>query len=354
MEERRAGIGGRVVTRYLSGIQASGTPHIGNYFGAIEQHVRASRELGPDDAAFFFIADYHALTTIADRALLERQVRTVAATYLACGLDVDKAVFFRQSDVPEVCELAWLLATCTGMGLLERAHSYKDKVSKGVQPSVGLFTYPVLMAADILIYDADVVPVGKDQQQHVEMTQDMARYFNTRFAGGDEVLRYPKWNFSRTPVVLGLDGEKMSKSYGNTIEIFLEGKALKKAVSGIVTDSRAPDEPKDPDELVVLQILELFLDDDERADWRRRVREGGAAGPGYGHIKKEIVARMDARFGEAREAYRAYMEDPVAGRELEEVLIEGGRRAREVARGVLSRCFDAVGIVNRVREDARV
>jgi tryptophanyl-tRNA synthetase len=247
------------VTRYLSGIQASGTPHIGNYFGAIEQHVRTSRELGPDDHAFFFIADFHALTTIADRELLERQVRTVAATYLACGLDAEKAVFFRQSDVPEVCELAWLLSTCTGMGLLERAHSYKDKVSKGVQPSVGLFTYPLLMAADILIYDADVVPVGKDQQQHVEMTQDMARYFNGRFAAGEEVLRYPKWNFSRTPVVPGLDGEKMSKSYGNTIEIFLEGKALRKAVSGIVTDSRPPDEPKDPDALVVLQILELFL-----------------------------------------------------------------------------------------------
>lgn len=335
------------MTRYLSGIQASGTPHIGNYFGAIEQHVKASRELGPDDAAFFFIADYHALTTIADRDVLERQMRTVAATYLACGLDVEKAVFFRQSDVPEVCELAWLLATCTGMGLLERAHSYKDKVAKGITPSVGLFTYPVLMAADILIYDADVVPVGRDQQQHVEMTQDMARYFNGRYAGGEEVLKYPSWTFSRTPVVPGVDGEKMSKSYGNTIDVFLEGKELQRTVSRIVTDSRSPEEPKDPDGLVVMQILELFLEDDERAGWRRRVREGGPGAPGYGHIKKEIVARMDARFGAARAAYRRYMEEPAAAREMEDVLVEGGRRARSTAREVLSRCFEAVGIRNR-------
>jgi tryptophanyl-tRNA synthetase len=313
------------VTRYLSGIQASGTPHIGNYFGAIEQHVRASRELGPSDAAFFFIADFHALTSISDPELLAHQVRSVAATYLACGLDVEKAVFFRQSDVPEVTELAWLLATCTGMGLLERAHSYKDKVAKGIPASAGLFTYPVLMAADILIYDADVVPVGKDQQQHVEMTQDMAQHFNTRFGEGREVLKYPKWTFSRTPTVPGVDGEKMSKSYGNTIEIFLDGKELQKSVARIVTDSRPPAEPKDPEGLVVLQILELFLNESERADWRRRVSEGGESGPGYGHMKKEIVARMDALFGGVRESYRRYMSDGAAQRELDEILTEGAR-----------------------------
>jgi tryptophanyl-tRNA synthetase len=335
------------VTRYLSGIQASGTPHIGNYFGAIEQHVRASRELGASDAAFFFIADYHALTTISDADLLARLVRTVAATYLACGLDTERAVFFRQSDVPEVCELSWLLATCTGMGLLERAHSYKDKIAKGISPSAGLFMYPVLMAADILIYDADVVPVGKDQQQHVEMTQDMAQHFNARFGKGSEVLKYPQWTFSRTPTVPGVDGEKMSKSYGNTIEIFQSGKELQKSVSRIVTDSRAPAEPKDPDGLVIMQILELFLEDDERADWRRRVAEGGSGGPGYGAMKKEIAARMDARFGSAREAFQRYMEEPAPQREIEEVLTEGARRARTVAREVLARCYDAVGIRNR-------
>jgi tryptophanyl-tRNA synthetase len=335
------------VTRYLSGIQASGTPHIGNYFGAIEQHVKASRELGPSDAAYFFIADYHALTSISDPEVLAYQVRSVAATYLACGLDTEKAVFFRQSDVPEVCELAWLLATCTGMGLLERAHSYKDKLAKGITPNAGLFTYPVLMAADILIYDADVVPVGRDQQQHVEMTQDMAQHFNARFGRGQDVLKYPQWTFSRTPTVPGIDGEKMSKSYGNTIEIFQEGKELQKSVARIVTDSRPLEEPKDPEQLVVMQLLELFLNDAERAEWRARVAEGGPRGPGYGHMKKEIVARMDALFGGAREAYKSYMEDPTAQRELEEILTEGGYRARAVARGVLARCYDAVGIRNR-------
>jgi tryptophanyl-tRNA synthetase len=335
------------LSRFLSGIQASGTTHSGNYFCAIAKHVRASRELGPSDAAFFFIADLHALTTISDPELLAYQVRAVTATYLACGLDTQKSVFFRQSDVPEVTELSWLLATCTGMGLLERAHSYKDKIAKGLPASAGLFTYPLLMAADILIYDADVVPVGKDQQQHVEMTQDMAQHFNARFGQGKELLKYPNWAFSSTPTVPGVDGEKMSKSYGNTIEIFLGGKELQKAVGRIVTDSRPPAEPKDPEELVVMTILELFLDDAERADWRRRVREGGPDGPGYGHMKKEIIARMDARFGDARDAYRRYMEDPAARNELDEILTEGGRRARAVAQQVLARCYEAVGITNR-------
>jgi tryptophanyl-tRNA synthetase len=337
------------LTRYLSGIQASGTPHIGNYFGAIEQHVRASRDLGPGDAAFFFIADLHALTTISDPELLAHQVRAVAATYLACGLDVEKAVFFRQSDVPEVTELAWMLATCTGMGLLERAHSFKDKIAKGLPASAGLFTYPLLMAADILIYDADVVPVGKDQQQHVEMTQDMAQHFNARFGQGKDILKYPSWAFSRTPTVPGVDGGKMSKSYGNTIEIFQGGKELQKSIGRIVTDSRPPAEPKDPEQLVVMQILELFLDDDERAEWRRRVREGGPDGPGYGHMKKEIHARMDARFGDARARYQRYMEDTAARNELDEILTEGGKRARAVAQQVLARCYEAVGIQNRMK-----
>jgi tryptophanyl-tRNA synthetase len=232
------------------------------------------------------------------------------------------------------------------MGLLERAHSYKDKTAKGITPSVGLFTYPVLMAADILIYDADVVPVGKDQVQHIEMTQDMAGHFNTRYGreGAPPLLKKPTWQLSRTPKVPGVDGEKMSSSYGNYILMFESGNALKKAVNRIVTDSRPPDEPKDPDELIAYQLLELFLDDSERAAWRERLLAGGAGAPGYGDIKKEIMARMDGLFGPAREAYRAFMDDDAAARRLDDVLLAGAERARPIAREVLRRCKEACGL----------
>ena len=230
---------------FLSGIQPSGLPHLGNYFGAIRQHVASQETPGEH---FFFIADYHALTTIHDAEALRGHVRDLAATYIALGLDPERVVFFRQSDVPEVTELTWLLSTVTGMGLLERAHSYKDKTAQGIKPSVGLFTYPILMAADILAYDSTVVPVGKDQVQHVEMAQDMATHFNSRFG---EVFVRPeaqipdREDMAKVP---GLDGQKMSKSYGNHLWIFEEGKKLKKAIGRIATDSRAPEEPKDPDE----------------------------------------------------------------------------------------------------------
>jgi len=329
--------------RFLSGIQPTSSPHIGNYFGAIAQHVEASRR-APRGEAFFFIADLHALNQIHDPALLAKNVRSVAASYLSMGLDVENAIFFRQSDIPEVTELTWLLATCTGMGLLERAHSYKDKTAKGIAPSVGLFTYPVLMAADILIYDADVVPVGKDQVQHIEMTQDMAGHFNARYGAGAALLKKPTWQLSRTPKVPGVDGEKMSSSYGNFIGMFEEGNALKKSVNRIVSDSRAPAEPKNPDELIPFQILELFLDDGERATWRARIEAGGEGAPGYGDMKKEIMARMDALFGPARARYRAFMEDDAAHAELESVLRAGAERARPIARGVLERCKAACGL----------
>lgn len=328
--------------RHLSGIQPSGLPHLGNYFGAIAQHVEVSR--AADAAArdaLFFIADLHALTSLHDKAALEENVRSIAATYLALGLDTERAVFFRQSDIPEVTELMWLLMTVTGMGLLERAHAYKDKVARGLYAGAGLFTYPVLMAADIVIYDTDVVPVGHDQIQHVEMTQDMVTHFNSAFGG--EHLRRPQWRLSKTPKVPGKDGAKMSKSYGNDIWIFDEGKALKKSVNAIVTDSRPPEQPKDPDGVNAYAILELFLDEAERIDWRARIAKGGV---GYGHIKGAIIEKMDARFGAARGSYRELMGSAAGQRRLEDTLTRGAATARPLARATLARCFDAVGMGN--------
>ena len=292
--------------RTLSGIQPSGTPHLGNYFGAIQQHVDVSRALAPGHSAFFFIADYHALTTTHDRDRLRSQVRDVAATYVALGLDTDAAVLFRQSDVPEV---TWLLSTVTGMGLLERAHSYKDKTARGLHASVGLFTYPILMAADIVAYDADVVPVGEDQKQHIEMAQDMVTHFNSAFHV--EALRRPEPRLSPTPKIPGTDGHKMSKSYNNTIAIFAEGKDLKKQVNAIVTDSREPAEPKEPDSLHVFALLALFLSEDEKAAWSDRLRAGGV---GYGDLKKEIMAKMDARLRITLPAPRLPLRQPSAPR----------------------------------------
>jgi tryptophanyl-tRNA synthetase len=227
---------------------------LGNYFGAMKQHIALQNEAD----CFYFIADYHALTTIHDPQALRQNVHDVALDYLALGLDANKAAFFRQSDVPEVAELTWILATVTNMGLLERAVSYKEKVDKGIDASVGLFTYPVLMAADILIYRSHCVPVGKDQVQHIEMTQDMAGRFNRAYG---EVFPIPNYRLDKEPKVPGTDGQKMSKSYGNTIEIFAEGKALKKTVMSIVTDSRTVAEPKDPERCNVFALYRLFATD---------------------------------------------------------------------------------------------
>src|SRR5262245_34347448 len=246
--------------RILSGVQPSGKLHLGNYFGAIKQHIA----LQDEGECYYFIADYHALTTLPDlqpdiakRAeTLHGNVLDVAVSYLALGLDPAKVAFFRQSDVPEVTELTWILATVTGMGLLERATSYKDKVAQGIAPGVGLFTYPVLMAADILIYRSHVVPVGKDQVQHLEMTRDMAGYFNQAY--GREVFPLPAERLDAVPVVPGTDGQKMSKSYGNTIDIFAEGKVLTDAVKGIKTDSTPVDAPKNSDTCNVVALYKLF------------------------------------------------------------------------------------------------
>jgi len=266
--------------RILSGVQPSGKLHLGNYFGAIRQHI-ALQDTGE---CFYFIADYHALTTIQDARALRENVRAVALDYLALGLDPEKAAFFRQSDIPEVTELAWVLSTVTGMGLLERAHSYKDKLARGIPASAGLFSYPVLMAADILIYKSNVVPVGQDQVQHIEMTRDMAGYFNSTW--GNPVFPLPEARVEGAPVVPGIDGKKMSKSYGNTIDIFAEGKELKTAVMRIVTDSTPVEAPKDPEKDNVFALYALLATAAELEALANRYRAGGL---GYGDAKKLLI-----------------------------------------------------------------
>jgi tryptophanyl-tRNA synthetase len=325
--------------RVLSGIQPSGSLHLGNYFGAIKQHIELQDTAGGADNAFFFIANLHTLTTLRDAARLRALTRDVALDYLALGLDPARATFFRQSDVPEVTELAWYLACVTGKGLLERATSYKDKIAKGIEPSMGLFNYPVLMGADILAYRSTLVPVGKDQQQHVEMAQDMATHFNTAF--GREVLTRPDWRFSKAPIVPGVDGAKMSKSYDNTIPIFLpagmtEKQAWTQYFARIVTDSKGVDDPKDPND--TLMIIYRLLDPVGAAEFEPIYTKGGV---GYGEIKKRIHTAYDAKFGPFREKRAALEKDDVY---VEGVLEQGGKRARAVAHALLAEVRDAAGI----------
>ena len=336
--------------RILSGVQPSGKLHLGNYFGAIRQHIT----LQDKGEAFYFIADYHALTTLKGtdaqpaREILAENVRDVALDYLALGLDPDKATFYRQSDVPEVCELAWFLATVTGTGLLERAHSYKDKVAKGFQSSVGLFTYPVLMAADILIVRSNLVPVGKDQVQHLEMTRDMAGYFNQTYG---EVFPEPRELLGEAAVVPGTDGQKMSKSYGNTIDIFAEGKALKKAVMGVVTDSTPAEQPKTPDGNNVFELYKLFATADEltrMADLFRDPTLGADARNGrpfgYGDAKGMLLAKVEATFAQARARRKELAADP---ERVERVLADGARKARAEAAKTMALVRQAVGMAGR-------
>jgi tryptophanyl-tRNA synthetase len=318
--------------RILSGVQPSGKLHLGNYFGAIRQHI----QLQDQGEAFYFVANFHALTTLNDADALRANTHDVAVDYLALGLDPERATFFLQSDVPEVCELTWLLATVTGMGLLERAVSYKDKVARGIPAGVGLFIYPVLMAADILIYDSDVVPVGADQVQHIEMTRDMAGFFNTTYG---EVFKLPEPRIEEaTAKVPGTDGQKMSKSYGNTVGIFDEGKLLKQRVMGIVTDSTPVEAPKDPDASTVFQLFKLVASEAEAADMAERFRAGGY---GYGDAKKRLLEAVDAYFAPFRARRRELEADPGYVRE---VLRAGAERARGEAATVLSRARRACGI----------
>jgi tryptophanyl-tRNA synthetase len=332
--------------RILSGVQPSGKLHLGNYFGAIRQHIALQNE----GQCFYFIADYHALTTIRDTArlltdetkrkvnaadLLRDYSRDVAVDYLALGLDPDKVVFFRQSDVPEVNELAWVLSTVTGMGLLERAVSYKEKVDKGIEANVGLFYYPLLMAADILIYRSHLVPVGSDQVQHIEMTRDMAEKFNRAYT---EVFPLPGYRLDKMPKVPGIDGQKMSKSYGNTIEIFAEGKALQKPVMSIVTDSTPVESPKDPEKCTVFTLYSLFAGEEEQTALAARYRAGGL---GYGEVKKMLLEKINAFFGPIREKRKQLAAQPEY---VEEVLRKGAQKARAEARQTMALVRQAVGM----------
>jgi tryptophanyl-tRNA synthetase len=317
--------------RILSGVQPSGKLHLGNYFGAVRQHIALQNEA----PCFYFIADYHALTSIHDADVLRQYTLDVALDYLALGLDPEKAVFFRQSDVPEVTELAWILSTVTNMGLLERAVSYKEKVEKGLDASVGLFYYPLLMAADILIYRSHLVPVGKDQVQHIEITADIAGRFNRTYG---EVFPIPTYRLDRESKVPGTDGQKMSKSYGNTIEIFAEGKPLQKTVMGIVTDSTPVEAPKDPERCNVFALYSLFASDEERAALAARYRAGGL---GYGEVKKMLLEKINAHFGPAREKRKQLAAHP---EQVEDVLRRGAERARAEARQTMAQVRQAVGM----------
>src|SRR3954468_4639195 len=276
--------------RILSGIQPTGILHIGNYFGMMRPAIALQESAGNE--TFYFIADYHALTTIDNPETLRANSRQVALDFLACGLDVTRNVLFRQSDVPQVTELTWILSTVTPKGLLERGHSYKDKVARGLPASAGLFNYPVLMAADILIYDSDLVPVGKDQKQHLEMTRDIAVKFNETFGSepDGQIFKLPEPQIqAATETVPGVDGQKMSKSYGNTIDIFGEEKETRKRVMGIVTDSQPVEAPKDPATSTIVQLYSLVADQAELDEMREKFRSGGA---GDGGFKKEVFSQV--------------------------------------------------------------
>jgi tryptophanyl-tRNA synthetase len=319
--------------RILTGIQPSGTLHIGNYFGAIKPAV----ELQARGDAYYFIADYHSMTSLTDAAQRRKNTLDVALDFLACGLDPKRSVFWRQSDLPEVCELMWVLGTLTPMGLLERAHSYKDKTAKGISPNFGLFAYPVLMAADILLYDANLVPVGKDQRQHLEMTRDIAIKFNQSYG---ETFVVPEAEIrEEVATVPGLDGQKMSKSYGNTIDIFGDEKATRKKIMGIVMDSRTPAEPKpDADKNLAIQLLKLVSPSEVAADVENRLRAGGL---GYGDLKKALFEHYWSYFAPAR-ARRAELAANLDY--VNQVLKDGAERARATAGGVLGRARRACGL----------
>jgi len=319
--------------RILSGIQPSGALHLGNYFGM----MRPALDLQEKGEAFYFIADYHSMTSLTDAIARRKNTLDVALDFLACGLDPRRTVFFRQSDVPEVTELTWLLSTVTPMGLLERAHSYKDKIAKGIAPSHGLFAYPVLMAADILIYDSNIVPVGRDQKQHVEMTRDIAIKFNEAY-GPTFVIPEPQIR-DEVAVVPGTDGQKMSKSYGNTIEIFGDEKTIRKKIMGIVMDSRTPAEPKpDAGKNLALQLLKLVAPAEVAKDFENRLRAGGL---GYGDLKKALFENYWNYFADARNK-RAELAANLD--HVNSVLVDGAKKARGLAQQVLKRARKNCGL----------
>jgi len=316
--------------RILSGIKPTGRLHIGNYFAMMRPAIQWQEK----GEALYFIADYHALTTLREPAKLREYSDLVALDFLACGLDPAKAVLFRQSDVPQVTELAWFLSTVTPMGLLERSHAYKDYLARGIAPSHGLFAYPVLMAADILMYDSDIVPVGRDQKQHIEITRDLAIKMNETFG---EIFKLPEPSIlPEVETIPGVDGQKMSKSYGNTVELFLDEKTLKKRIMGIVTDSTPVESPKDPRLSSIVDLYRLFASAGEVARMEGEFKAGGV---GYGEFKQRLFAAMWEYFEPMRkrraETTPAYVED---------VLRAGARRANQLANETMARVRQAVGL----------
>jgi tryptophanyl-tRNA synthetase len=312
--------------RILTGIQASGKLHIGNYFGAIDPAV----QLQTKGDAYYFIANYHSMSSLHDASILRSNTQELAVDFLACGLNPEKAVFFRQSDVPEVHELAWILSTICPMGLLERCHSYKDKVAKGISANHALFSYPVLMAADILLYDAQLVPVGKDQKQHLEVTRDIALKFNEQF--GESILTVPESLISEdTAIIPGVDGQKMSKSYGNTIPIFGEEKALRKIFMRIVTDSSTVEDSKSIEKSTILELYKLFSTTDQYQEMIHAFQKGGQ---GYGHFKQQLWEAYWEFFAPMRLKRNEILKDSSY---VESVLKSGAQRARETALKVIDR-----------------
>ena len=334
--------------RFLTGITTSGTPHLGNYVGSVRHSVRFSRRA--DVQSFYFLADYHALIKVDEPARIQRSTLEIAATWLACGLDPERVTFYRQSDIPEIPELTWFLTCVTGKGLLNRAHAYKasvDKnVAKGDDPdadvNAGLFMYPVLMGADILMFNAHKVPVGRDQVQHIEMARDMAQHFNHLYG---EHFTLPEAEIDDAVATLpGLDGRKMSKSYDNTIPLFTPRAQLQKLIAGIVTDSRAPGEPKDTEGSALFQIYQAFADSEET----ETLRKAYADGIGWGDAKQILFERIDREVAPMRKHYEALLNDPA---QIEKVLRAGADKAREISRPFMAELRHAVGLRNLASQD---
>jgi tryptophanyl-tRNA synthetase len=333
-----------MTTRILTGITTTGTPHLGNYAGAIRPAIIASRSPGVD--AFYFMADYHALIKCDDPARIQRSRLEIAAAWLALGLDADAATFYRQSDIPEIPELCWLLTCVAGKGLLNRAHAYKASVDKNVEAgedpdsgvSMGLFSYPVLMAADILMFNAHKVPVGRDQIQHVEMARDIAQRFNHLFGRGKDLFQLPQAVIEDDVATLpGLDGRKMSKSYDNTIPLFSSPRQLKDAVARILTDSRLPGEAKDPDNSHLFTLYQAFATPQQQGEFRAALLEGLS----WGEAKQALYTLLEDHLGEARERYNGLLERPA---DLEDILLSGAAKARRIATPFLGELREAVGL----------
>ena len=331
-------------TRILTGITTTGTPHLGNYAGAIRPAIVASRD--PNADSFYFLADYHALIKCDDPLRIQRSRQEIAATWLASGLDVDRVTFYRQSDIPEIPELTWLLTCVAAKGLLNRAHAYKASVDKNLENgedpdagiTMGLYSYPVLMAADILMFNANKVPVGRDQIQHVEMARDIGQRFNHLFGNGKEFFAMPEALIEESVATLpGLDGRKMSKSYDNTIPLFSSAKDMKSAISRIVTDSRAPGEAKDPDNSHLFTLYQAFSTSEQAAELRSELLQG----LGWGEAKERLFKLLDAELGESRERYHDLMARPA---DMEDILLAGAQKARNIARPFLTQLREAVGL----------